>query len=105
MTEFKNILKVVKDLPPAKQELVQKLLSKAVFMEVELEKLQKIITEKGWTETYQNGANQHGIKKSTEGDVYNTMIKNYTTVIAKLNDIVKEDTQQASDELMDFLKK
>ncbi len=104
-TEFKDISKAVSDLSPAKKELAQKLLSKARFMEIELEKLQDIITEKGWTETYQNGANQHGIKKSTEGDVYNTMIKNYTTVIGKLNDIVKEDNQQTSDELMDFLKK
>lgn len=105
MTEFKEISKIIKELSPAKQELAQKLLSKASFMELELEKLQEIITEKGWTETYQNGANQYGIKKSTEGDVYNTMIKNYTAVIAKLNDIVKEESQQTADELMDFLKK
>ena len=105
MTEFKEISKIIQELPPAKQELAQKLLSKAKFMEAELEKLQEIIAVKGWTETYQNGANQHGIKKSSEGDVYNTLIKNYTVVIGKLNDVVKEDSQQATDELMDFLKK
>ena len=102
---FKDISKAVKELSPTKKELALKLLSKAQFMETELEKLQGIITEKGWTETYQNGANQHGIKKSTEGDVYNTLIKNYTTVIGKLNDILKEENQQTSDELMEFLKK
>lgn len=103
--EFKDVSKIVRKLSPAKKELAMKLLSKAMFMEVELEKLQDILKEKGWTEEYQNGANQYGIKKSTEGDVYNTMIKNYTAVIAKLNDLVKEDAQQTSDELMDFLKK
>lgn len=106
MQGFTKIKKRVTELPPTNKELAQKLLSKAMFMEAELEKLQAIISEKGWTETYQNGANQHGIKKSSEGDVYNTLIKNYTTVIGKLNDIIKEDsTQQATDELMDFLRK
>lgn len=102
---FKEITRSIKELTPTKKELALKLLSKAVFMEAELEKLQIILTEKGWTEAYQNGANQSGIKKSSEGDVYNTLIKNYTAVIAKLNDLIKEDNQQATDELMDFLKK
>lgn len=105
VTEFSKISRIVRKLPPAKKELAQKLLKKAAFMEIELEKLQEIITEKGWTEKYQNGANQYGIKKSSEGDVYNTLIKNYTTVIAKLHDIVKEDSQPEADDLMEFLKK
>ena len=103
--QFTKTKQLIDGLPPAKKELALKLLSKAVFMESELEKLQAIISEKGWTETYQNGANQYGIKKSSEGDVYNTLIKNYTTVIAKLNDILKEEGQQAGDELMEFLKR
>lgn len=102
---FSNISKAIKDLPPTKKELAQRLLSKAKFMEAELEKLQAIIETKGWTESYQNGANQYGIKKSSEGDVYNTLIKNYTTVIGKLNDLIKEEAQQSTDDLMEFLKK
>lgn len=105
MKEFKEVSRIIEELAPTKRELAQKLLSKAVFMENELEKLQAIIVEKGWTETYQNGANQCGIKKSSEGDIYNTMIKNYTTVITKLNDIIKDENQQTADDLMEFLKK
>ena len=104
-SRFTAVSRIAKGLSPAKKELAQKLISKAVFMETELEKLQAAISEKGWTETYQNGANQFGIKKSSEGDVYNTLIKNYTAVIAKLNEIIKEEGQQVSDELMEFLKK
>lgn len=103
--QFAKTKQSIEGLPSVKRELAEKLLSKAVFMEAELEKLQEIIAEKGWTETYQNGANQYGVKKSSEGDVYNTLIKNYTAVIAKLNDILKEEGQQAGDELMEFLKK
>lgn len=103
--QFVKTKELIEGLTPSKRELALKLLSKAMFMESELEKLQGIIAEKGWTETYQNGANQYGIKKSSEGDVYNTLIKNYTAVIAKLNDILKEEGQQASDELMGFLKR
>lgn len=102
---FSNITKAIKNLPAPKKELAQRLLSKAKFMEYELEKLQAIIETKGWTEPYQNGANQYGIKKSSEGDVYNTLIKNYTVVIGKLNDLIKDETQQSTDDLMEFLKK
>ena len=103
--EFKRLDELFVRLPGNKYALVLPLLENAAFMKVELEDLRAAISANGSTETYQNGANQYGIKKSSEGDVYNTLIKNYTTVIAKLNDILKEEGQQAGDELMEFLKR
>lgn len=79
-----------------KREVAESLLDKIVFMETELDKLQTAIKEKGWVEAYQNGANQFGLKKSTEGDVYNTLIKNYNTTLKQLLDIAPQESDAAS---------
>ena len=59
-------------------------------MAVTLEDLRDSINENGCVSEYQNGENQHGTKKSPEVEVYNTMIKNYTTVIKTLCDLLPE---------------
>ncbi|HJA18943.1 MAG TPA: hypothetical protein H9959_03485 [Candidatus Mediterraneibacter ornithocaccae] len=58
---------------------VDSLVDEAAFMAASLYELRKIIDEKGYTEEYQNGANQKGIKKCSEVEIYNTMIKNYSS--------------------------
>ena len=105
MNDFRKIEADLKKLPPSKQQLAQKLLDKAKFMDEELEGLQVILKEKGWTETYQNGANQCGLKKSSEGEVYNTLIKSFNTTMKQINDMLDAVvTAEEDDELMAFLK-
>ena len=69
--------------------------------------LRQIIDEKGYTEEYQNGANQRGTKKCSEVELYNTMIKNYTSVVKQLTDLIPKDSNNGgraeSDEFMDFV--
>lgn len=79
---------IFKDLDENKKKIVAPLIQKAAFMHVELEELQKIIEVEGCTCEYKNGENQYGTKKSPEVDVYNTMIKNYTTIIRTLTELV-----------------
>ena len=52
---------------------------------------------------YKNGENQWGTRKSPEVDVYNSMIKNYTSVIKQINDILP-DAPPGDDELTAFRK-
>ena len=95
----------IKELPPERKERALKLLDKAEFMEAELTKLQDVLREKGWTEEYKNGANQYGIKKSTEGEIYNAMIKNYALVLEKLDNLFPKDDSIKSDEFMEFVRR
>ena len=83
-TELKKLKKIFKNIPKDKKNLVNKLIESAAFMSVELKKLELYISENGVTEEYQNGSNQWGTKVSTEASVYNTMIKNYTSIIKQL---------------------
>lgn len=101
-TVFTKTKQKIKDLPAERKERALKLLEKAEFMESELTKLQEAINEKGWTEEYQNGANQHGIKKSTEGEIYNSMIKNYALILKEIDNLFPKD-ESISDDFMEFL--
>ena len=78
---------VFKDLDENKKKIVIPLIQKAAFMHVELEELQAVIEAEGCVCEYKNGENQYGTKKSPEVDVYNTMIKNYTTIIKTLAEL------------------
>ena len=103
MKDFKKIEADLKLLPPSKQELAQKLLSKAVFMDAELENLQKILKEKGWVEQYKNG--EYGLKKASEGEVYNTLIKSYNATMRQIADLLETvANQNADDDVMAYLK-
>lgn len=101
--ELNKLKRIFKKIPDDKKKLVEKLIENAAFMADELDKLQEYIREHGTTEDYQNGANQWGKKKSSEVEVYNTMIKNYNSTIKILVDLVPEG--EDGDALMDFLKK
>ena len=100
--ELTKLKKIFKDIEPDKQQTVEKLISNAAFMAESLDKLQAIINEKGFVEEYQNGANQSGVKKCSEVDIYNTMIKNYTSVIKQLLDLLPSGSGN-NDELLEFL--
>lgn len=89
------------------QKAVESLIEEAAFMAASLYELRQIIDEKGYTEEYQNGANQRGTKKCSEVELYNTMIKNYTSVVKQLTDLIPKDASNGgkteSDEFMDFV--
>ena len=87
---------------PEKQSMCLQLITNAVFMEEQLTQLQAKIRENGVVSEYKNGENQWGTRKSPEVDVYNSMIKNYTSVIKQINDILP-DAPAADDELTAFV--
>ena len=86
---------------------VDSLMDEAAFMSASLYELRKIIDEKGYTEEYQNGANQKGIKKCSEVEIYNTMIKNYASLIKQLTDLLPKEKEtvkaQTSDGFEEFI--
>ena len=81
---------IFKELEENKRKLVTPLIEKAAFMSVELDALQEIIEQDGWTSEYKNGENQYGTKRSPEADTYIALSKNYAAVIKQLVDIVPE---------------
>lgn len=80
---------------------VDSLVDEAAFMAASLYELRKIINEKGYTEEYQNGANQKGIKKCSEVEIYNTMIKNYSSIVKQLTDLLPKEQIKGKDPVSD----
>ena len=101
--ELAKLKRIFKDIEPNKQKTVEKLIANAAFMAESLDDLQDIIKEKGFTEEYQNGANQYGVKKCSEVEIYNTMIKNYSSVIKQLVDLLPDDAKNSGDDLLDYI--
>lgn len=77
---------------------VDSLVNEAAFMAASLSELREIINKKGYTEEYQNGANQRGVKKCSEVEVYATMIKNYMNIIKQLTDLLPKEMAVEKDD-------
>ena len=94
--EIKRLTRIFSFLPKDSAAVSEKLIENAAFMAVSLNELQAIINEKGYTEEYHNGENQSGIKKSSEVDIYNTMIKNFNTTMKQLIDMLPDSQSNGS---------
>lgn len=88
--EKKKLENIIKNIPKDKKKLVEGLIADASFMAEQLEGLREHITANGWSETYQNGANQFGKKQSVEADMYVKVQKAYAAIIKQLTDYLPE---------------
>ena len=82
--ELNRISIYFENLPENKKSMVTPLLQNASFMRVALDDLQQIIAEQGPVEAYKNGENQFGMKQSAALQSYNSLVKNYASVIKSL---------------------
>ncbi len=105
--ELKKLKKIFKNIPKDKKNLVEKLIETAAFMSVELKHLEDYISKYGVSEEYQNGKDQYGTKMSTEASAYNTMVKNYTSIIKQLIELLPDGLPgtKEGNALMNFVTK
>ena len=104
--EYKKLSGIYTRLNAKTKKSVETLMHEAAFMAASLYELRELINKKGYTEIYQNGANQKGVKKASEIEIYNTMIKNYSAVIKQLTDLLPKDepkTKSENDGFDDFV--
>ena len=86
--EKKRLCEIFKDLEPNKLKTCSALIDRAAYITVSLEDLEEQLNETGWVETYQNGENQFGIKKSAAADVHISLTKNLNALIKQLLELV-----------------
>ncbi len=99
--EVARLRKVFKNLDKNKFNVVQKLIESAAFMAVSLKELEDIINAHGYSESYQNGKFQKGKKKTPEVELHISMLKNYSTVIKQLTELVPlEERKQTKLQLL-----
>ena len=93
--EYKKLRELYRNMPENKQILLEPLIQNASFMKVTLEDLQEIINFEGSTDEYCNGANQYGRKISANIQAYNSLAKNYNSVIDKLEKLLPPETKRS----------
>lgn len=86
--EQRRLLKLFKDADKNKLELAKSLIDRAAYITVTLQELEIELAENGWTEEYQNGKEQSGVKRSASADVHIALTKNLSSVMKQLLDIV-----------------
>ena len=86
--EKERLFEVFKDLEPNKLETCSALLDRAAYITVSLEDLEEQLNQTGWVETYQNGENQYGLKKSAAADVHISLTKNLNAIVKQLLELV-----------------
>lgn len=101
--EYKRLVKSINDMDPQSQVILDKLFCEAAFMAVTLEETRKIIIRDGIIESYQNGATQKGLKKSSAVEVYDKMVNTYSKVIAQINNSLPDGkTIDPAEDIMKF---
>ena len=101
-TELEVFESLYESIDENKKPLAKKLYSQAIFMEKTLNELQELVNNEGAIVTTTNGngfdvMSEHPAQKS-----YNTMINRYTALMAKLIDMLPEESK-ANDELLNFI--
>ena len=86
--EIKKLKDLYKDLDEDRKKFAESLIENAAFMIVSLDELAAEINVNGYTTEYKNGENQFGQKKSPAVETYNTMIKNYASIMKVLEDLL-----------------
>lgn len=88
--ELKKIKQLFEKIPENKKELCEKLIENAAYMSATLDELKEIVNEEGAIITTTNG---NGFETTTEHPAqksYNTTLKNYTSVIKQLAEMLPE---------------
>ena len=106
--ELKRLQKIYENIETSRKKTVEKLINDAGFMGVTLEEIGLVIQGDGVVETYQNGENQKGVKKSSAVEVYDKMVNTYSKVIKQLCDLLPEkvvwDEPEEEDPAEELLK-
>ncbi len=99
--ERRRMLKLLDGMDENKLKTCQTLIDRAAFITVNLTEVEQQLNAEGWTEEYQNGKAQSGVKKSALAEVHISLTKNLTAIMKQLIDLVPP-AQRASrlEELM-----
>lgn len=96
----------LKDVDPATLKLYAQLIDDAASYACAIYECGLLYMRDGMSETYQNGENQWGVKKSVAAELRPKYTATYQALIKQLTGLLPtEDEKNAAQELMEFLGK
>lgn len=100
--EYERLLKLFKTASKERLALARKLISRAAFLSVLLDDLERDIDENGYEQEYRNGEFQHGMKKSAAAELHVSYSKNLFAVMKQLSDMLDIKSENGGDSFEDF---
>lgn len=101
--EYKKLMKIYKNVPEQKKNLVQNLCKQLSFCMVTLQEVKDDILEKGTIVEFTQGS-QHYLKENPSVGVFNRLCKTYQSLLKQLNDFSEVKTEVKDDPLIEFAK-
>ena len=95
--EYERLKALFEGAPEKQLQLADKELQRAAFLAVTLDILEDDISKNGYTEEYQNGANQRGRKKTPAADLHVSFTKNYVTIMKQLHATLLDEEPDLDD--------
>ena len=102
--EINREIKRLEEILGKQDDLATELIRTAAFLKVEIEETETIIRRDGVVETYKNGKDQYGQKKSSAVEVHDKFLKNYLATIKQLAEIRSAGDMGQEDEFLAFIK-
>lgn len=104
LTSFLRAKKMDED----KLNIALDIIKDVAYMTIKTTQLKEEVEEQGMVETYQNGANQYGRKKSAAFEAYMLMAKQKSALIKQLTDLLPEQefltvSAEVKDDFDDFV--
>lgn len=101
--EIRRLRKIYKDIDKDNQAIIEGLIQRAAYMRVTLEDWEIDIMENGYYEMFtQSEKTEPYERERPVARLYNTMNKNYQSIIKQLSDLVpKPDTKKEKDDGFD----
>lgn len=95
----------LQDVEPATLKLYSQLIDDAASYACAIYECGLMYVRDGMSETYQNGENQWGVKKSVAAELRPKYTATYQSLIKQLTGLLpSEDEKAAAEELMEFLR-
>lgn len=102
LKEERRLKKIYKDIDKDKIGIVEGLIQRAAYMRVTLEDWEKDIVENGCTEMFTQSINTPPYERERPvARLYNTMNKNYQSIIKQLTDLVPKQVAKEEDDGFD----
>lgn len=93
--EHSRLKKIFSVVDPQKLKTAEGLIAHAAHMRITMQESEALLDQFGLVESYTNGENQSGMKKSSAFESYDKLTSNYAKVIKQLCDLLPEGTEKS----------
>lgn len=103
--EQRRLVAIYKEIPKESKSIIEGLIPRAAFMRATMEDMEKDLDENGFVEFFSQSEKTEPYERERPvARLYNTINKNYQSIIKQLSDLVpKPEAKQKNDGFDDFV--